>query len=203
MMYCQQCGAEGRPGFRFCPKCGGTQYGPQQAQTPVSGLAAAAATANPALPPIPAPPFAAAGGIDVSAMQYAGFWRRAASLVLDQLFTGVVVGIPLVIALVVLGGGTGVNDNLYNFLALIGVWVYYAVLESGQRQATWGKRVMGLVVSDMNGQRLSFGRASGRFWGHLLSCLFLGIGFFMALFTERRQTLHDKLAGTVVLYRGA
>jgi uncharacterized RDD family membrane protein YckC len=60
-----------------------------------------------------------------------------------------------------------------------------------------------LVLADMNGQRLSFARASGRHFGRILSALPMLAGYFMALFTERRQTLHDKMAGVVVLNRGA
>jgi len=78
-------------------------------------------------------------------------------------------------------------------------WIYYASLESSAWQATLGKKILGLKVTDLAGNRISFGRASGRFFGKILSGMILGIGFLMAGFTERKQALHDILAGCLVL----
>jgi uncharacterized RDD family membrane protein YckC len=79
-------------------------------------------------------------------------------------------------------------------------WLYFAGLESSARQATIGKSVMSLRVTDLEGQRLSFGHATGRFFAKLVSGLipFL-IGYLMAAFTEKKQALHDLIAGTLVL----
>jgi uncharacterized RDD family membrane protein YckC len=57
---------------------------------------------------------------------------------------------------------------------------------------------LGLVVTDLDGQRISFGKASGRHFGKIISSLILCIGFIMAGFTERKQALHDIMAGTLV-----
>jgi len=81
-------------------------------------------------------------------------------------------------------------------------WLYFAVQESGAKQATPGKNMMGLRVTDLDGQRISFGRASGRYFGKLLSALILYVGFMMAGFTERKQALHDMLAGCLVVKTG-
>jgi uncharacterized RDD family membrane protein YckC len=78
-------------------------------------------------------------------------------------------------------------------------WIYYAALESSAWQATLGKKVLGLRVTDLAGNRISFARASGRFFGMILSGMILGIGFLMAGFTARKQALHDILAGCLVL----
>jgi uncharacterized RDD family membrane protein YckC len=78
-------------------------------------------------------------------------------------------------------------------------WIYYASLESSAWQATLGKKILGLKVTDLAGNRISFARASGRFFGKILSGMILGIGFLMAGFTERKQALHDILAGCLVL----
>ena len=133
-------------------------------------------------------------------MQYAGFWRRAAAFGLDQL-------IPLVFtlpaSLLVVDSNSNEELIVFNLIGMVLAWLYYAVQESSKHQATFGKRIMGLVVADMNGQRLSFARASGHHFARILSAITLMFGYFMALFTERRQTLHDKLAGAVVLSRGA
>jgi uncharacterized RDD family membrane protein YckC len=84
-------------------------------------------------------------------------------------------------------------------LALMLSWVYYASLESSAWQATLGKKILGLKVTDLAGNRITFGRASGRFFAKILSGMILGIGFLMAGFTERKQALHDILAGCLVL----
>jgi uncharacterized RDD family membrane protein YckC/type II secretory pathway pseudopilin PulG len=84
------------------------------------------------------------------------------------------------------------------FLAVTGTWLYYALLESSSRQATLGKMLLGLAVSDLSGARIGFGRATGRLFAKFLSGLVLDAGFVMAAFTERKRALHDYLAGTVV-----
>jgi len=89
--------------------------------------------------------------------------------------------------------------------ALAGVlmqWLYHAYLESGERQGTWGKQVLGLYVTDLVGQPITFGRASGRFFAKIVTGMVpLGIGYIMAGFTERRQALHDMIASCLVLRR--
>ena len=72
---------------------------------------------------------------------------------------------------------------------------------SSEKQATVGKMVLGMVVTDVNGGRISFGRATGRHFAKWLSALILGIGFLMAAFTERKQALHDMIADTLVVSR--
>ncbi|HKE07258.1 MAG TPA: RDD family protein, partial [Candidatus Acidoferrum sp.] len=87
-------------------------------------------------------------------------------------------------------------------LAIIVRWLYFAYLESGEKQATWGKQVLGLYVTDLTGNPIGFGRASGRFFAKLISNLIpLAIGYIMAGFTERKQALHDMIAGCLVLRR--
>lgn len=84
-------------------------------------------------------------------------------------------------------------------LALMVSWIYYSLLESSAWQATLGKKALGLEVTDLEGHRISFGRATGRFFGKILSAFILLIGFIMAGFTEKKQALHDILAGTLVI----
>jgi len=78
-------------------------------------------------------------------------------------------------------------------------WLYHTALESSSRKATLGKMAMGIVVTDMEGGRISFGRANGRFWSKILSGLFFSIGYIIAGFTERKQALHDLIAATLVV----
>lgn len=84
-------------------------------------------------------------------------------------------------------------------VSLIISWLYFALMESSSKKATLGKLALNLIVTDINGARLTFGRATGRFFGKILSSLILNIGFIMAAFTEKKQALHDILANTLVL----
>lgn len=80
-------------------------------------------------------------------------------------------------------------------------WLYYALSESSPKQATLGKQALGIVVTDLNGKRISFGKATGRYFGKYLSTITLFIGYLMAAFTDKNQALHDIMAGTLVVKR--
>lgn len=82
---------------------------------------------------------------------------------------------------------------------LLITWFYYALLQSGARQATVGKMALGLKVTDVNGDRLTFARASLRYFSKILSGLFMMIGYVMAGFTPKKQALHDYIANTYVV----
>jgi uncharacterized RDD family membrane protein YckC len=72
-------------------------------------------------------------------------------------------------------------------------------MESSSKQGTLGKTIVGIKVTDSNGDRLSFGRAAGRYFASIVSGLTLGIGFMMAGWTSKKQTLHDMIANTLVV----
>jgi uncharacterized RDD family membrane protein YckC len=78
-------------------------------------------------------------------------------------------------------------------------WLYYAFMESSKYQATLGKMVLGIVVTDMNGQRISFGRAVGRNLAKIVSQIILCIGYLMIAFTQKKQGLHDIMANCLVV----
>src|SRR6266849_153843 len=104
---------------------------------------------------------------------------------------GMMSGLPHA-GLAVLGGGV-------TFILLIfGSWLYEAFMESSSYQATLGKMIFGMKVTDLNGNRISFERATGRHFAKWLSAMILGIGYIMVGFTERKQGLHDLIAGTLV-----
>lgn len=203
LLFCQSCGAECAPTYRFCPRCGGANL----ANTPPGSGSPAATNASSGISPtiaVSAQP-QAASSVSVAAMRYAGFWRRLLAYVLDHvivLSAAFLVGFVLA----VLGLASALDSNgvdvFFNIFGVLATWLYFALQESGTHQATLGKRALGLKVFDMQGQRLTFGKATGRHFGKILSALILCIGFFMAAFTERKQALHDQLAGTVVLSRG-
>ena len=143
-------------------------------------------------------------------LAYAGFWWRVLAYLIDSLILAVpnflinlaseTVGHAQVIPF---GRRSGI------FLAQISTgagliqttlsWLYFALMESSDKQATIGKMVCGLRVTDQAGGRIGFGRATGRYFGKLLSALIIYIGFIMAAFTERKQGLHDIMAGTLVV----
>lgn len=78
-------------------------------------------------------------------------------------------------------------------------WLYYSLMESSAKQATLGKMALGIKVVDLDGNRISFGKATGRYFGKIISTLIIYIGFMMAGWTIRKQALHDIMAGCLVI----
>lgn len=143
-------------------------------------------------------------------MEYAGFWIRVGAYIIDALILGVaqvlvmsIFGVGIMGAASVAPGSedavAGAGGLLINLISLAIGWLYFALLESGPWQATLGKKALGLVVTDSQGYRVSFGRATGRYFGKILSSIILMIGYIMVAFTERKQGLHDMIASTLVL----
>jgi Tfp pilus assembly protein PilE len=81
----------------------------------------------------------------------------------------------------------------------LGPAAYFILMESGERGATFGKRVLKLRVVDTGGNRIGKGRAAGRWVAHALSYITLYIGYFIQPFTGKKQALHDMVSGTVVV----
>jgi uncharacterized RDD family membrane protein YckC len=143
-------------------------------------------------------------------LRYAEYMQRVAAALLDGLFTGLMTCIPTVGLIAVLVGLAG-NDSDARSMAvfsgqacgqlvslLIGA-TYYVCLETSTKQGTWGKQIVGLKVTDMQGNRITVGRAIGRYFAKLLNIFTCGIGLLMPLFTEKKQTLHDMIAGCLAL----
>jgi uncharacterized RDD family membrane protein YckC len=141
------------------------------------------------------------------AVDYAGFWWRFLAYAIDALIS-VCIFFPLGMIIGVIIVATGEDPESpsmlgarlgTNLVSLLVTWLYYALCESSPWQGTVGKKLLGLRVTDLNGQRIGFGKATGRHFGKILSGMILGIGFIMIAFTERKQGLHDQMAGTLVL----
>ncbi len=136
-------------------------------------------------------------------LTYAGFWKRFAASILDIVITTIGVGtIRFLYQMSLLLDGTDDPATLIlldSFIGITLVWIYYAVMESSSSQGTPGKLALGIRVTDLYGNRIGFGKASGRYFGKILSILILFFGYFMAAFTERKQGLHDMMAGCLVV----
>ncbi len=126
---------------------------------------------------------------------YAGFWRRFAAFLIDCVVLACIEFVFLFIFFLIFHQADG--GAVAGFSV---VWIgYFSWAESSKHQGTPGKRMMGLTVTDLSNKRISFWRAFGRTLAKLLSWVILMIGFFMAGFTEKKQGLHDIIAGTLVV----
>ena len=194
-MFCSRCGQRVEEGTRYCQICGQEVGSPGTPQ------------ANPVSAPVSTP------------VRYGGFWVRFAAFLIDGVILGIpffLVAIGLILRLGIFGllarrGRFGPPDAAFMGPVILGLffafaifivvrWLYFAGMESSARQATFGKAAMSLRVTDLKGQPLTFGRATGRFFAKIVSGLIpLAIGYVMAGFTEKKQALHDMIASTLVL----
>lgn len=139
---------------------------------------------------------------------HAGFWRRVAACILDI----IIVDIGLLVIWVLVFGSVGAFGRpsqpasadlaiawiVLEVFSVVGGWLYWALFESSRLQATPGKMALGIVVTDFRGRRIGFGRATTRLFAKILSGMIFYIGYLMAAWTERKQALHDLIAGTCV-----
>jgi uncharacterized RDD family membrane protein YckC len=201
-IFCSKCGAQNSGVAQACQNCGAglsNSIAPTQVAAPARAYAAA--------PPVAyAPPSI-----------YGGFWIRLLAHLIDHVILGAVaaplffvMALPTILRVV----HEAERDQepspemimailssvfLYAAIAFAGQWLYEALLTSSSWQGTIGKRVLRLKVVDEAGNRIGFGRATGRFFAKILSSMFFCIGFIMIGLTERKTGLHDMLAGTKVL----
>jgi uncharacterized RDD family membrane protein YckC len=165
----------------FCPNCGKQN----------DDLAKFCQACGTSLQPKAAAATAAVGApvVDVSG-NYADFGSRLLAFLIDCVILALATGI--------LTAGTFGVGVVLSFFA---PWLYEAFMLSSEWQATVGKRAMSIVVTSMDGNRISFARATGRHFAKYLSAFLLFIGFIMAAFTARKQALHDMIAETLVVHR--
>ena len=142
-------------------------------------------------------------------MNYAGFGKRFAAVFIDAL----ILAIPnLILQSTLVDIEKATSELLYYgdplayfaefamfyIISTLIYWIYFAAFESSSKQATPGKMALGIKVTDLNGRRTGFGKATGRHFGKILSGITL-IGCIMIAFTEKKQGLHDKMAGCLVV----
>jgi uncharacterized RDD family membrane protein YckC len=199
--FCNKCGTLNTVGAQFCSHCGAST-------SPMPGVTPASSSAN-TVSPYSTPATSYQAVAPVAAAGYGGFWIRVVAAIIDGVLLRVVVApVGMVFGGLGLAGGMmggiphrglGLLGGGVTFvLVLFGSWLYEAFMESSSYQATLGKMIFGMKVTDLNGNRISFGRATGRHFAKWLSAMILFIGYIMVGFTERKQGLHDLLAGTLV-----
>lgn len=144
---------------------------------------------------------------------FAGFWIRVVARIIDSLLLGFVIGSTTTVGFIIMSvlikdlpsETAGMIAIAYSGLsALFGLvvdWLYYALCEASPMQGTIGKMATGLKVVDKHGDRLTFLRATGRFFAKFLSGLILYGGYVMVAFTEKKQGLHDIMAETFVIHK--
>lgn len=141
---------------------------------------------------------------------YGTFWQRFAAALIDT----IILSIPNYILQSIMNTGNEFEELFiyhhftsamatYQLLTSAMSWLYYALMESGRSQATIGKQALRLRVTDTTGGRISFGQATGRYFGKFISTIILLIGYLMMIWDNRKQTLHDKMAGTLVIRKTA
>jgi uncharacterized RDD family membrane protein YckC len=191
-MFCSKCGSSLPDGAAFCPACG---------QPTVSFT-----------PPEPEPIEVA----PTSHVHYAGFWLRFFAIIIDSAALSIILW-PLMFwmflraGLITLPPGQPLGQEeimqragtvfAVEAIVFVAVGLYYSLMESSPWQATLGKRALGLQVTDLHGNRVSFGRATGRYFAKIVSGLTLSIGYLMAGFTRRKQALHDIISECLVIRR--
>lgn len=197
-MYCSKCGALMADGAMFCPACG-------------QAFSTAAVIARPMNAQV----------ATVPRVEYGGFWLRFLAYLIDGavILLGVcVLAIPLFFLtgfgafLSQIHPGENWDETgpwviaaavfFFATVSLVVTWLYHALMESSEWQGTVGKKALGLVVTDMEGRRVSFWHATGRHFAKIVTNMVPAfIGYILAGFTEKKQALHDMISGCLILHR--
>lgn len=157
-----------------------------------------------------------------STTNYGSFGARFLALIIDVILLGVIQSVIIVPVLALIGinfasqvdtGGGEVSEEaalgmVSTIMATMGSMMlisfaisilYYSIMESSKAQGSIGKMALSLKVTDMDGNRISFGKAFLRSIGKQISGMIMLIGYLVALFTDKKQALHDLIASTLVL----
>jgi uncharacterized RDD family membrane protein YckC len=182
-LYCTRCGTPAVAGGNYCANCGHPHR------------AAAAVTATTDEP------------------VYAGFWLRVGAFAIDR---GILVAIfyfgLMFTSIIFFGVALGMHSTPFEnpFPRFAGLtwlwslvvavpWLYHALFESSRKQATPGKLACGIKLTDLAGERIGFGRASARYFASWITSVTFLVGYLTVAFTEKRQSLHDLIARTLVV----
>ncbi|PAV13857.1 serine/threonine protein kinase [Methanosarcina spelaei] len=91
-----------------------------------------------------------------------------------------------------------VDETLFYTLFFLTIWAYFVLQESSTLKSTVGKQAVNIIVTDLNGNRISVTQATKRFILKILTVIPFFAGFLLILFTSKKQTFHDIVAKTVV-----
>lgn len=174
-MTCQRCGQSNPEDIGECLACG----------APLAAFAAPVSAFQSGTP-----------------VRFAGFWTRLAAYLLDSAIAfGILIGAAFGGGMLGVPGGNVDSFVLWGFAAgSVVVLFYNTLLESGPRQATLGKRAVGVLVTNREGHRISFERALGRaFAKGLFNYVTFCLSSLLAAVVPRKRALHDILAGTLVV----
>lgn len=160
---------------------------------------------------------------DSKQFNYAGFWLRFAAYIIDQFIIGVagfIIAVPIILGIIAFGlnldgirhpreffahdgllmvGGIIGLIMLAIMLSIVMKWLYYALMESSKYGGTVGKIAVSIKVVDIDGNRVTFARATGRYFSRIITNMTLLIGYILAGFTEKKQALHDMIASCLVV----
>ncbi len=164
-------------------------------------------------------PYASSGNADSSGQfspEYAGFWIRLVANIIDSFVIGalsMIIVIPAIIVMILIASmmdSSGNNSSgagaiicclycLILILVIVGQWLYFAWFESSKYMATPGKMLLGLIVTDMDGNRLTFSKATLRLIAKILTNAIFYLGYICIAFSSKKQGLYDMIAGTLVV----
>jgi uncharacterized RDD family membrane protein YckC/DNA-directed RNA polymerase subunit RPC12/RpoP len=138
-------------------------------------------------------------------LSYAGFWIRFAAKFVD----GLILGVPFMMVFLFVGfrASQSSTPGEPDFLALavqLGFYVInmcYTIFFLGKFGATPGKMVCKLHVVTAQGDKIGYGRATGRFFAEILSGMVCYIGYIIAAFDSQKRSLHDHICSTRVVYK--
>lgn len=156
-------------------------------------------------------------------VKYAGFWLRFAAYIIDQFVIGIaslVLAVPFIIGIAAFGINLSLIKSTDDFfshsgwmmiggiiglivlialLCIVMKWLYYSLMESSKYGGTLGKMAVSIKVVDLDGNRVSFGRATGRYFSRIITNMTLLIGYILAGVTQKKQALHDMIASCLVI----
>jgi uncharacterized RDD family membrane protein YckC len=143
---------------------------------------------------------------------YGGFMARLGAVIIDaivmQAITLVIVAMLVTLANHSEKGRPKTQDDVIGlwmtlmiFVGFFVRWLYPAMMIRRSMQATLGKMVFGLKVTDVRGNQIGFWRATGREFSKFFSALPFCLGYFMVEWNSESRALHDYIAGTIVVYK--
>lgn len=125
---------------------------------------------------------------------YAGFFRRLVASIIDIFI--------IILLMAFIQFVTGIREEIFYYvLIILFSWSYFAYQESSVYQGTVGKQAMNIIITDLDGRRISFACATKRFMVKVLASLPFFAGFLPVFINKNRQGIHDKIAKTLVIVR--